>query len=124
MATTSRTKPRSPGTARFARAGASPGRRAARSTARTSPYARVRSRRQPQKTGIAKAIEMLPTGAAGKAAGSKSGKAGGFAALAAAAGLAFRNRDKLGGLLNRTRGKDAQRAPQSPETPTAPPGVV
>jgi uncharacterized membrane protein YebE (DUF533 family) len=68
-------------------------------------------------------VERLPTASAGKAASSKSGKAGGIAALAAAAGLAFRNRDKLGGLLKRTRGAGDQRAPQSPETQTAPPGV-
>jgi hypothetical protein len=72
------------------------------------------SRNKPkQKSGIAGAITgLLPTGAASKATpSSKKGKAGGFAALAAAAGVAFKNRDKIGGMLGR-KGGDAQSSSQ------------
>jgi hypothetical protein len=118
MANTARTRPRPAGSGRMARPGASHARR----STRTSPYARVRARRQPQKTGLAKLLERLPTGAAGKAAGSRKGKAGGFAALAAAAGsLAFRNRDKLGGLMSRKRGQEPA-TPSRSEPPMTPSG--
>lgn len=66
---------------------------------------------------MAKMLERLPTAAPG----SRKGKAGGFAALAAAAaGLAFRNRGKLGGLVNRKRSDDPGATPRS-EPSTTPP---
>jgi hypothetical protein len=82
--------------------------RPTRSTPRAqTTLGRVR-RRPPQKKGFAKVVSgLLPTGAARKAApSSRSGKFGGAAALAAAAGVAFRNRDKLSGLLSRGRGQE------------------
>jgi hypothetical protein len=108
MPVTSRTPAHSAGRGRFARTAAS---------TRPRPYARVRPRRQPQKTGMAKVLGRLPA----PAAGSRKGKAGGFAALAAAAaGLAFRNRDKLGGLMSRKRSDDPGATPRS-ESATTPP---
>jgi hypothetical protein len=62
-------------------------------------------RRQPKQSNLQKAMGMLPIGK--KATPSKSGKggtAGKAAMLTAAAGLAYRNRDKLGGLLGRRGG--------------------
>ena len=48
---------------------------------------------------------VLPTAAAKKAApSSKKGKAGGLALVAAAAGMAFKNRDKLGELRRKQTG--------------------
>lgn len=114
MPVTSRTPARSAGRGRFARSGAA---QRPRTSSRPRPYARVRPRRQPQKTGMAKVMQRLPT----TGAGSKKGKAGGFAALAAAAaGLAFRNRDKLGGLMSRKRSDDPAATPR-PEPSTTPP---
>ena len=120
MPITSRAPQRSAGRGRFARPGAA---QRPRTSTRTRSYARVRPRRQPQKTGMAKVIERLPTAAAGKAAGSRTGKAGGFAALAAAAGgLAFRNRGKLGELMSRKRGDDGPAAPPHSGPSTTPSG--
>jgi hypothetical protein len=57
----------------------------------------LRRRRRPKPTGVQKVLRsMVPAGAAKKAApNSKKGRAGGLAVLAAAAGMAFKNRDKL-----------------------------
>ncbi|HKG94379.1 MAG TPA: hypothetical protein VKA84_20875 [Gemmatimonadaceae bacterium] len=131
MAQTTRPTPRT-GTGRFARPGAAQT-RARRTTprrtaaTRTAPRGRTPqmparfSRNKPkQKTGIAGTLTgLLPTGAASKATpNTKKGKAGGFAALAAAAGVAFKNRDKLGGMLNRKGGD--QRSPSQPTSATTP----
>ena len=131
MAQTTRSTPRT-GTGRFARPGAAQT-RARRTTPRRTPATRTAprgrtpqmparfSRNKPkQKTGIAGTLTgLLPTGAASKATPStKKGKAGGFAALAAAAGVAFKNRDKLGGMLNRKGGD--QRSPSQPTSATTP----
>ena len=92
----------------------------ATSQARTRHLANVRSRRkQPQKKGLATTLtSLLPTGAAAKATpGSKKGKAGGFAALTAAAGLAFRNRDKLTSMLGR-KDEAQDNPPVTPAPPT------
>ena len=121
-ARTPRTTPRA-GTGRFARPGAAQTRsnrfpRAGAPQARTGRMPSVR-RKPPQKKGIASAITgLLPTGAASKATpSSKKGKAGGFAAIAAAAGVAFRNRDKLAGMLNRKGGsQNSQSVPPTPGT--------
>jgi hypothetical protein len=61
---------------------------------------------KPQPKGLAKAFGMLPM--AKKAAPTKSsarggGKAGTAAMLTAAAGFAYKNRSKLGGLLGKRR---------------------
>ena len=135
MAQTTRSTPRT-GAGRFSRPGAAQT-RANRTTPRRTPATRTAprgrtpqmparfSRSKPkQQKGIAGALGgLLPTGAASKATpSSKKGKAGGFAALAAAAGVAFRNREKLGGLLNRKGGD--QQSPSQPAygtTPTPPP---
>ena len=59
----------------------------------------LRRRRQPEPTGLKKVMgSVLSAGAAKKAApSSRKGKAGGFALAAAAAGVAFKNRDKISG---------------------------
>jgi uncharacterized membrane protein YebE (DUF533 family) len=82
---------------------------------RSIPTQGLRRHRQPQKSGLQKAIgALLPAAAAKKAApSSKKGKAGGLALVAAAAGMAFKNRGKL----NEMRRKD------SGATPTTPTGV-
>jgi hypothetical protein len=145
MAQTTRSTPRTgtgAGTGRFARPGAAQT-RARRTTPRRTPATRTAprgrtphmparfSRNKPkQKSGIAGALTgLLPTGAASKATpSSKKGKAGGVAALAAAAGVAFKNRDKLTGMLGR-KGGDQHQSPGEPTyaaTPTpspAPPPV-
>jgi len=100
------------GTRRF---GHSPGRASAgRSTGRTrrtQPGRRpapdlglsqaLRKRKTPKRTSVSKALTgLLSTGAAKKATpSSKKGKGGGFAVLAAGAGLAFKNREKLMGMV-------------------------
>ena len=80
------------------------------------PVGRIGRRKAKQPTGIAGALaRLLPTGAAAKATpGSKTGKAGGIAALAAAAGVAYRNREKLSAMLNRKRAGNESQAPVSP----------
>jgi hypothetical protein len=89
--------------------------RYARSTStprRTIATPGLRRRRQPQPSGLKKVMSaVVPAAAAKKAApSSKKGMAGGLAVIAAAAGMAFKNRDKL------RRGDS--RAPE----PTAPSG--
>jgi hypothetical protein len=83
-------------------------------------------RRQPQKSGAQKAIESL-TGAlpgmgspARKSHGSSSarsrgGKAGGIAVVSAAAGMAYKNRNRLMAMFNR-RGQDANASAQTNPT--------
>jgi hypothetical protein len=83
MATQTRTRP-----GRYARTTSTP--------RRFSPAQGLR-RRQPEPTGIKKVVgKVVPAGAVKKATpGSRKGKAGGLALVAAAAGMAFKNRDKL-----------------------------
>ena len=83
--------------------------RYARSTStprRSSPTLGLRRRRQAPPSGFRKVMTtVLPTAAAKKAApSSKKGKAGGLALVAAAAGMAFKNRDKLGELRRKQTG--------------------
>ena len=89
---------RFPRTGRYARTTATP--------RRMTPTQGLRRRRQPPPSGIKKAVTaLLPTAAAKKATpGSKKGKAGGLALVAAAAGMAFKNRDKLGELRRKQTG--------------------
>ena len=142
MPQTTRSTPRTgTGTGRFARPGAAQT-RARRTTPRRTPATRTAprgrtpqmparfSRSKPkQKTGIAGALTgLLPTGAASKATpNSKKGKAGGFAAIAGLAGVAFKNRDKLSGMLGRKGGGEQHASqPTYATTPTpspAPPPV-
>ena len=131
MAQTTRTSPRA--RARFSRTTAPSPRgrvlrpgtgqmRPRRTPARTPvqtmrPAGRITRRKAKQPTGIAGALaRLLPTGAAAKATpGSKTGKAGGIAAMAAAAGVAYRNRDKLTAMLNRKRAStESNPAPVTP----------
>jgi hypothetical protein len=69
----------------------------------------LRRRRQPKQSGLKRMVgAVIPAAAAKKAApSSKKGRAGGVAMLAAAAGVAFKNRDKL-------------RRPGRRDTPTPP----
>jgi hypothetical protein len=72
----------------------------------------LRRRRPPEPTGMKKVLSAVVPGAAAKQAApsSKKGKAGGVALVAAAAGLAFKHRDKL----TRMRHKDHAAPPSTP----------
>ncbi len=135
MAPTTRSAPRagarfgrtsaSSSAGRFTRAGTTParGRRSApRSTSRMpARLGRGGSTKSKQPGGIGGMLARLaPARAASKATpSSKRGKAGGVAVLTAAAGMAFRNRDKLAGMLQRRRsGAGPQETP--PATTPAP----
>jgi len=100
------------GATKTRRPAAQRGRYARASTTRTQG---LRRRKQPQQSGMKKMLgAMIPGAAAKKAApSSKKGKAGGVAMLAAAAGVAFKNRDKL-----RRPGRG-----DTPTPPSAPPAV-
>ena len=122
-----RTTPRA-GTGRFARSGAAQT-RTRRTSQRSTPRGRNRptptrfGRKPQQKKGIAGALTgLLPTKAASKATpSSKKGKAGGFAAVAALAGVAFQNREKLSGMLNRNKsGGEQISTPVTPATTPTP----
>jgi len=82
-------------------------------------------RRQPKQSNLQKAVGMLPIGgkkAGKKATSSKSsrgGTAGKAAMLTAAAGLAFKNRDKITAMLAKRRGD--QTPPQTTPTTTTTP---
>ena len=116
------------GQSRFARPSSAPRRtgrpaagqsRFARSTPatrRTMPVQGLRRRGQPQQSGLKKVLSaVLPAATAKKATpSSKKGKAGGFALVAAAAGMAFKNRDKLSEL----RRKDSNNTEVTPVTTT------
>ncbi len=96
------------GTGRFARAGGA---------TRTQG---LRRRRQPQPTGFKKILSaVVPSGAAKKATpSSKTGKAGGFALVAAAAGMAFKNRDKLSQMRHKDAGTVGTTPPTTPTSST------
>ena len=83
------------GRGRFARGTTTPSRR-------TTPTPGLR-RRKPQQSGLKKAMNaVIPTATAKKATpSSKKGKAGGLAIAAAAAAAAFKNRDKLAGMVGK-----------------------
>ena len=114
----------SPGAGRFARPGSTQNRARrtpTRAGSRTpTPFGRSSGRKGKQQKGIAGALAgLLPTGAAAKAKpGSKTGRAGGLAVLAAASGVAFRNRDKLTAMIQRRR--DGGEASEAPLTTSAP----
>jgi hypothetical protein len=76
----------------------------------TAPQRRNRgnTRRQPD-SNVQKALAMLPLGkkAAPAKRSSRGGTAGKAAMLTAAAGLAYKNRDKLSALLNKRRQQPA-----------------
>jgi hypothetical protein len=110
-----------PGRGRYARTTSTP--------RRFKPTQGLR-RRQPQQSGLKKAMSaVLPTGAAKKATpSSKKGKAGGFALIAAAAGMAFKNRGKIGELRRKQMGdssttptSDSSTTPTSTDNATTPP---
>jgi hypothetical protein len=117
-------------------AGAGHGRFARPSSARSGRYARSTSsprrmrptqglrRRQPEPSGIKKVMgAVLPTAAAKKATpSSKKGKAGGFALIAAAAGMAFKNRGKIGELRRKQAGGTSP-APTSTDNASTPPAT-
>ena len=72
-------------------------------------------RRKPQKSNLQKAMGMLPFGkkATPSKSGSRGGTAGKAAMLTAAAGFAYKNRDKISGMLGKRR-SGAQPTPQPP----------
>jgi hypothetical protein len=106
------------------------GRRASAATSRRSSI--VPRRTPPKKTGMAKLAEgvagALPGAGARKKAstgGGGKGRTAGLAMLAGAAGLAFKNRDKLQGMLRR-KGSDGDEAiaPAGGPPTSAGPGVA
>jgi hypothetical protein len=114
---------------RFGRTLAMPGtsRRSTASTGRSLP---MMHRRAPKKSGLSNALSALssalPTG--GAASAKRGGtKPAGIALVAAAAGMAFKNRDKLAGMMG--RGKERQTGshmdPQVPGQPQpTPPAAI
>jgi hypothetical protein len=106
------------GRGRFARGRATPARRSTR-----SPGLR---RRTPHQSRLKQLASSLLPGAAAKQAApsSKKGKAGGLALAAAAAGMAFKNRDKLTQRLHRQdRSHGGADANHDAATPPATPVV-
>ena len=83
----------------------------------------LRRRRQPAPSGVKKLVNAVNADTARKAVpNSKKGRAGGLALVAAALGMAIKNRDRLPG----RRAKDADaRTPGMPDssTPPTPHGV-
>lgn len=75
----------------------------------------LRKRKTPKRTGVSKTLTGLMSGGATKkaASSSKKGKGGGLAMLAAGAGLAFKNREKLMGMV-----KSREEEPATPLTTT------
>jgi hypothetical protein len=110
---------------RFGRPGAPAGRTRRTPSGGPSGFGRLPGRAKPkQKTGIRGALSGLLSKGRGSSpkSGSNTGKtAGGLAAMAAAAGVAFRNRDKLKSMLG--RGGDGQSPSSQPPT-GAPVGKV
>ena len=105
----------SPGRGRYARSTSTPRRRI--------PTPGMR-RRQPEPSGLKKVMgALVPTAAAKKATPrSKKGKAGGLALVAAAAGMAFKNRDKLGELRRKDQGGSSP-TPTGVDNAAAPPAT-
>jgi hypothetical protein len=125
-------------TGRFARPTPAATRRAAPAkrpgVSRTGFPSSIRRKPQPKSKGLAGTLTaLLPIGAGKSKSKGKSGpgkgKSGGLAMLAAGAGLAFKNRDKLQGLLNRKRGDHDEQpavtdaAPIAPVAPGTSPGA-
>ena len=110
---------------------ATPTRSRPSSMRRTTPRARPvpggrrpsipRRRSQPQKTGLQGLISKAVPGALGAKATSKAGssakKPASMALLAGAAGLAYKNREKLGGLLGRSKQGEQHPEPHMHATP-------
>jgi len=78
---------------------------------RTSPTRGLR-RRQPEPSGLKRLIGSVRPGTAARKAtpSSKKGKAGGLALLAGAAGMAFKNRGKLGAMRRGDARQDTSRS--------------
>jgi hypothetical protein len=115
---------------RFARPTGASSRPAGRGQAAPSRRPTLVTRRKPQKSGPARAIEglggMLPGARSKKARRGTTGgggrkRAAAVAVLAGAAGLAAKNRDKLGAMIGRSGSHDDATTPAKPE---ATPGVT
>ena len=102
------------------RASSAPQGRFARGATAPSRGPVLRRRRPPEPTGLKKVMGGIHPGAAAKKAGpnSKKGAAGGFALVAAAAGLVFKNRDKLAQLRHQR-----SRTPAAEGEAAAPPAT-
>jgi hypothetical protein len=98
--------------------------RYARSSATRRPTQGLRRRRQPEPSGLKKLLgAVVPTGAAKKATpSSKKGRAGGLALAAAAAGVAFKNRDKLAQMTHRDT-RTGEPSPPASNNAAAPPAT-
>jgi hypothetical protein len=92
--------------------------------ARSVPTPGLR-RRKPQESGLKKAMStILPTTAAKKAApSSKKGKAGGLALVAAAAGMAFKNRGKISEMRRKQSDGGTPSSTSNASSPPATPAV-
>jgi hypothetical protein len=112
-----RTSTPATGRGRFARGRTTP-------TRRPTPTPGLR-RRKPQQSGLKKVMgSLMPTAAAKKAApSSKKGKAGGLALAAAAAGMAFKNRDKLTQRLHRENQQPSEGTLDASRNSTTPPAA-
>jgi hypothetical protein len=109
---------------RFGRPGAPVTRSAGRRTAprNATGFGRLPGRAKPkakQQSGIRGALTGLLSKSGGSSRGNGPGKgkaAGGLAAVAAAAGVAFRNRDKLTSMLGRGGQQQQHSAPGAPHS--------
>jgi hypothetical protein len=108
---------RTPTTGRFGRSTPTPRRRV--------PVQGLRRRRQPQPTGLKKVMSALvPATAAKKATpSSKKGKAGGLALVAAAAGMAFKNRGKISEMRRKQSDGGTPSSTSNASSPPATPAV-
>lgn len=107
--------------------GAGQGRFARATAGGTARSQGLRRRKPPEPTGMKKVLSaVLPSAAAKKAApSSKKGKAGGLALVAAAAGMAIKNRGKLSQMRHKGTGADTSPAttPTSVNTTPVPPSA-
>jgi hypothetical protein len=83
-------------------------RTAPRTTSDPNRWRNATTRRKPKQSNMAKALGMLPIGkkATPSKSSSRGGTAGKAAMLTAAAGLAFKNRDKISGMLGKRKAAD------------------
>jgi hypothetical protein len=108
---------RAPTTGRFTRSTSTARRRA--------PAQGLRRRRPQQPSGLMKVMgALVPTTAAKKATpSSKKGKAGGLALVAAAAGMAFKNRGKISEMRSRQSDAGTASATSNASSPPTTPAV-
>jgi hypothetical protein len=124
MSTRTRQAARGTAGGRFARSGATPRRRPA-TAGRVVPRPPIHlGRRPPQKSTPAKLLAsvtaLLPGSRTTSSSGSSAKGKAGFAALAGAAAVAFKNRDKLSGLIRRNQSGETGTPPVTHPSTVAP----